>query len=556
MKKRLPVGVSDFGKLISNDYYFVDKSLLIKELLDSGAEVTLIPRPRRFGKTLNLSMLKFFFEKVEKSNRNLFDNLAISKNTEYMKYQGQHPVIFLTFKDVKDNDWDNCYNNIIQIIAEEFLRHKYLMESEALHPFEKKEFETIINLTANRASYSRSLRKLSFYLHRHYNKKPLILIDEYDSPIHSGFVGNYYDDVVNFIRIFLGCGLKDNPDLEFSVLTGILKVAKESIFSDLNNLEVCSILEERYSDKFGLLENEVKAFAEYYELYSDFGQIKQWYNGYMFGEHVIYNPWSIINFAKNKGIAQSYWVNTSDNKIIKELIKNSREELKADLELIMSHQVVTKPICKNIAFSEVLVNTDVLWSLLLFSGYLSFDKKELIDGIYYVNLKIPNIEVRYFFQNTISNWFEIGFGNKKYNEILESLISGNIKLFSKIFRAFVLKSFSYFDVSGNEPEKFYHAFVLGLLVSLDKTHLVRSNRESGYGRYDVMIIPNDKTLPGIIMEFKKVDKDDDETLEISAQNALEQIEEKQYEQELKDLGINRIIKLAIVFDGKKVLVKD
>lgn len=558
MEKRLPVGISNFEEMITKNYYFVDKSLLIKELIDSGAAVTLIPRPRRFGKTLNLSMLKFFFEKTKKSNKYLFDNLAISKESECMKRQGRYPVIFLTFKDVKDTNWEDCYGNMIQIIAEEFARHEYLLKGDTLRPFEKSEFKKIINLIANKSSYSRSLRKLSFYLHRYYKKKPLILIDEYDAPINSGFINKYYNDITNFIRIFLSGGLKDNPDLEFSVLTGILKVAKESIFSGLNNLEVCSILSDFYDDKFGLLENEVEQVLCDYALNGkEIELIKSWYNGYSIGSRTIYNPWSIINFVKSKGKLQPYWINTSDNLIIQELIQNGSDELKEDLELLLSNKQVNKPIHENIVFQKIFVSTDVLWSFLLFSGYLTFTNYEVKDdGETCANLKIPNIEVKYFFQSTISNWFKDSLGIKNYNPLLKSLISGDIHKFEELFSDFVLNSFSYFDVTGNEPEKFYHAFVLGLLVDLNKTHHVKSNRESGHGRYDVMIIPKDKTKPGIIIEFKKVSKFRKETLEIAVQEGLKQIEEKGYEQELNDLGIKKVVKLAIAFDGKKVLIKE
>ncbi|MFH1644235.1 MAG: AAA family ATPase [bacterium] len=554
MKKKLPVGISDFEKLISNNYYFVDKSLFIKEVLDSGAAATLIPRPRRFGKTLNLSMLKYFFEKQEKTKKHLFDNLAISKELACMDEQGKYPVIFLTFKDIKDMNWDECYESMTKIIGKEFSRHKYLLESSVLQAFEKKEFTQIMDSTANISSYKRALQLLSFYLNGYHKQKTIILIDEYDVPIHSGFINKYYDQVTNFMRIFLSGGLKDNSDLKFSVLTGILRVSKESIFSGLNNLKVCALLNDLYSDKFGLLENDVQTLVAYYQLNSNFEQIKEWYNGYAIGNNTIYNPWSIINFADNKGAFQPYWINTSDNLIIQELIKNGSDELKEDMELILSDKKVSKPVYENIAFQNIFRNTDVLWSFLLFSGYLTFENKELRDAKTHVDLKIPNVEVKDFFNTVILDWFSC-IGERRYNEILESLVTGNIKTFSITFKDFVVKSFSYFDVSGNEPEKFYHAFVLGILVSLNKTHQIKSNRESGYGRYDVMIIPNDKNKPGVIIEFKKVYKDENETMEQAAKQALRQIEEKKYWQELNDMGIKNVVKLAIVFDGKSVLIK-
>jgi len=555
-RKRLPVGISDFEEIITQNYYFVDKSLLIKEILDSGAKVTLIPRPRRFGKTLNLSMIKCFFEKTEESKGYLFDSLKINEYPEIMKHQGQSPVIFLTFKDIKQTNWQICYEKIREIIGHEFYRHNYLNNLNLLSPIQQKNFKAVIDGTATQAVYENSLKNLSEYLAKYHNKKPIILIDEYDTPVHASFINNYYSEVINFMRGLLCSGVKDNSNLQFCILTGILRVAKESIFSGLNNLKVCSMLSNFYADKFGLIENEFEQILTDYSIASKKEELKSWYSGYKIGNQTIYSPWSIINLIDEKGLIQPYWINTSSNDIIKELIKNGSDELKENVELLISGKSINKPIHENIVFAEIFTNVEILWSFLLFSGYLTFENRKLKEETIYADLKIPNTEVLCFYKNTISNWFVSCYGASKYNHMLRSLISGNIEVFHEIFSDFVIKSFSTFDISGKEPEKFYHAFVLGMLVNLQTTHQIKSNRESGFGRYDVMVIPKDHVQPGIIIEFKKVSHFRKETLEDAARSALKQIEEKQYEQELLDLGIKKIIKLAIVFDGKKTLIQE
>jgi len=402
------------------------------------------------------------------------------------------------------------------VIASEFKRHEYLLKNNFLDKNEAKYFTTILSLEADQTSYKGALKNLSYFLNRYYKQRPIILIDEYDAPIHTGFVNEYYDQIVEFMRIFLSAGVKDNSNLQFCILSGILRVAKESIFSGLNNLEVCSILSNRYSDKFGLLENEVEQIFADYSIASKKEAVKSWYNGYKIGAQTIYNPWSIINLVKSECLIQPYWINTSSNDIIKDLIKNGEDELKENVELLISGKSINKPIHENIVFAEIFTNVEILWSFLLFSGYLTFENKKLKNKVIYADLKIPNVEVEYFYENTISNWFVETFGSRNYNLMLKSLLSEDISTFRRIFCDFIIKSISYFDISGKEPEKFYHAFVLGMLVSLQATHQIKSNRESGYGRYDVMVIPKDHGQPGVIIEFKKVDIYEKETLEDAA----------------------------------------
>ena len=557
-KKRIPIGISNFEKLITNNYYFVDKSLFIKEVFVNTSEVTLIPRPRRFGKTLNLSMLQYFFENRydKKEKKYLFDNLNISKEKDVMEHQGKYPVIYITFKEVKKLDWSNCYSHLKEVVSQEYRRHKYLLKSNLLDLEEKNIFQEIIAEKDDIKKYENALKNLSFYRSRYYKKKVIILIDEYDTPIHAGYIYKYYEQVISFMRGFLGAGLKDNINLNFSVITGILRVAKESIFSGLNNLEVATILQKQFSDKFGFLENETQALLKEYKLEGQSAEVESWYNGYNFGGNTIYNPWSILNFVKRKGEFSTYWINTSSNDIIRDIIETGNNYFKKNLEEFINGKTIEKHIDENIVFQNVKTNLDTLWSFLLFSGYLKYTNKKLIGDDLFCDLEIPNSEIRSCYKRIILQWIECGLDIGHYQSMLKSLTEGDIAEFRSFFTHVAVDSLSFFDISGKEPESFFHAFVLGMLVSLGETHQIKSNRESGYGRYDVMVIPRDKNKLGIIIEFKKVDKTRNETLEIAAKNALKQIEEKKYEQELLSIGIKDILKLAIIFEGKKVLIKE
>jgi hypothetical protein len=557
MKQKLPVGLSDFKRVIEDNYYYVDKSLFIKEIIDSGSLVTLLPRPRRFGKTLNLSMLRYFFEKTGEDTGYLFKNLAIFKEgPEYTGRQGRYPVIYLTFKDVKSENWGKCFEQLKRALAEEYRRHKYLLENHCLDSQEENEYQAIINLTASEPAYENSLKKLSGYLEKYHHTKTVILIDEYDTPIQGGYISGYYSEIINFMRNLLSGAFKDNSSLEKGVLTGILRVAKESIFSGLNNLEVRTLLKTEYSTHFGLLENEVEEMLKHYEIEFETEEVKNWYNGYIFGENVIYNPWSIVNFVKywRDGLLP-YWVNTSSNDLVKQLITRSGREVKEDLENLIQDQSIQKVVDDNVVFGEIENNSNTIWSFLLFNGYLKYTCKELIEGIWHCNLKVPNNEVKYLYREIITGWFKENISNDHLRLMLKCLTTGEIKTFGKIFREFVAKTFSYFDTGGKEPEKVYHAFVLGLLVNLNNEYEVKSNRESGYGRYDVMLIPKDAAKNGIIIEFKKADPEEGEDLEKAATAALNQIAEKNYRQELVERGVRKIINLGIAFEGKEIMIK-
>ncbi|HBY05886.1 MAG: hypothetical protein UV38_C0004G0008 [candidate division TM6 bacterium GW2011_GWE2_42_60] len=550
-KKRIPIGIDDFERLVEDNYYFADKSLLIKELFDSGAAVTLIPRPRRFGKTLNMSMLRWFFEKSEKSKRYLFNGLKIEQYSDCMEHQGKYPVIWLTFKDVKTSAWEESYRLLRIQIMREFERHNYVRT--LLFDAEKERFERIRQGKCDLADLMGSLLDLSIYLERAHKTKVIILIDEYDTPIHAGYSNGYYDEVINFMRSFMGSALKGNNALQWGVLTGILRVGKESVFSDMNNLRVCNVTTKAYADKFGFLEDEVIAMLHAFNLDAHIDIVRDWYDGYQSGGYKIYNPWSIVNLVDNNGRFQPYWVNTSSNALIKDLLKRCTPEMKEELEILITGGRVTKAVQENIIMADIEQNDEVLWNFLLFCGYLTFENYRLVKDTNYAELLIPNVEVGTTYKTTFSTWFSEGFGLRNYNKMLASLVAGNPSQFKKYFEQFCGESLSYFDTKGTEPERFYHALVLGMLASLMETHYVRSNRESGDGRYDVMVIPHDLSKPGAVIEFKAVDLDKKETLETAAKSAFKQIEKNKYEAELRALGLTRILKLGISFLGKESL---
>jgi hypothetical protein len=568
--KKLPIGRSDFKKIITQNYCYVDKTLFIKEIIDKGDDILLIPRPRRFGKTLNLSMLKYFYDCCPEegakgtgstnSYKKLFDSLAISKaGKEYLDKMGKHPVIFLSFRTIKEPDWETCRSKIKQLIHDEYSRHRCLLKSKELIPSEKDYFKKIIGLKGNKGDDENSLEKLLIFLNRYYGERGVILIDEYDTPVHAGFNHGYYDEIINFIRNFLCGGLKDTDQyLEKSIITGIMRIAKESIFSGLNNPGVYTLLSEEFDDKFGFTEKEVEALLKDFNLLDRYAEVQKWYNGYRFGEKIIYNPWSIINFmgSKRKKL-KPYWINTSDNKMVEGLLSKGGKELRKELEQLIRGETIEKAIEEDIVLKDIDADEDSLWSFLLMGGYLK-QTRGRIDNVSektYYSLSIPNKEVRTTYTRIIGRYFSTKIENEKLEIMLKALIDGDVKLFEKMLRKVVLAVFSYHDFGG-EPEKVYHALVAGLLIWISNTHEIKSNRESGYGRYDIMIIPHDVTRAGYVIEFKTVDKEDNETVDTAVAAALAQIEEKKYETELIHRGIENIKKLAVVFSGKDVYVKE
>ncbi|NFO31252.1 AAA family ATPase [Clostridium botulinum] len=556
MKKNIQVGTSDFREIIKENYYFVDKSLLIKEFLENSAKVILTPRPRRFGKTLNMSMLKYFFDIENKDeNKDLFKGLEIENEEEIMKMQGAYPVIFLTFKNEKHLSFENLQEGLKSVMYNIYMDHYYLLESEKLSQFDKERFKEILDRKGSIVEFSEALSNLMRYLNNHYNKKVIVLIDEYDVPIQESYLRGYYEEAIVLIRNILTAALKDNVYLEKSLVTGILRVAKESIFSGLNNIEVDSILGINFNDKFGFTEEQVINLLEYYNLSEKIDEVKKWYNGYIFGGKIIYNPWSVLNYIKNNEIGfMPYWINSSSNDLIKRLLSNGNEDTKKNLEELIKGNSIKKIVDDHVVMKDVEDDEENLWGFLTLSGYLKSVNKELIRGKFNCELKIPNEEVSIFYENLIEKWFKESLTSKKYSIMLNALITGDVETFAGFFKNFVLNNISYFDVSGEEPEKVYHAFVLGMIVSLSDKYEVKSNKESGYGRYDVMLIPKDTSKLGIIMEFKKIDDFMSKSIEKGIEEALNQIEENKYEAELRERNVSNILKLAIVFKGKKIEV--
>ncbi len=554
-KKTIALGTDDFKKVIEGNHYLVDKSLFIKEAVEDGASVVLMPRPRRWGKTLNISMLKYFFEKTESSNRHLFNGLAIEKHPDIMEHQGKYPVIFLTLKDAKQSTWDLCYAHIQEIVAMAYQKYEYLLTHETLNQKEKEIFQLIIQKEASQQALQSSLYKLCIYLHQYHGIEPIVLIDEYDAPIIAGFENDYYKEVVSFMQTFLGAALKGNSSLKKGFMTGILRVAKESIFSNLNNLSVCTLLSSQYSEHFGFTENEVKTMLAYYGSHENDEQIKLWYNNYQVGQQQsMYNPWSILSYVKNNRELLPYWMNSANNNLIKMIVQKNSALFKKDIEQLMLRKTIDQERNELVTFDSIFTDQSVAFNFLLFTGYLSFNKAYLsTQDIPMLSLTIPNKEVQNCYKKIITQWIEETVQLTNYQGMLQDLTSGDVESFKDVFERTVERVLSSLDVADDEPEKFYHMFVVGMLICLQETHQILSNRDSGTGRYDVMIIPRDITKIGVIIEFKRAKTS--ETLEAAIKTGLTQIKEKNYKAELEARGITQIICVAIAFSGKKVLVQ-
>lgn len=548
---KIPIGISDFKEVIEDGYYYVDKTLFIEELKHTNGKVLLIPRPRCFGKTLNLSMLKYFYEISETSNAYLFHKTAIWGETPYRSLQGAYPVIFITFKSCKDRIWSKVYADMTDVITQEFRRH-FDHLAPTLQKHELDDYLAIVNRTASQTLYTNSLFFLTTLLHRSYKKRVMVFIDEYDAPIHAAYTHGYYKQMIDFMRSLMTAVLKDNKSLERGVLTGILRSAKEGIFSGLNNLRVCTLLETKFSDKFGFTSHEVDQFLADARLIKKGALIKEWYNGYTSGTLKIYNPWSLLECIDHKGEIEAYWANTSDNELIKKLIAQSDEKVKTDLELLLEGTPIVKEIDKGLTLPGIENNQRALWSLLLFAGYLTFTKVRRHDGKAFYTLALPNEEIKLLYQELITSIFEQSLGLAKIEHLKESLSAPTSEQFSDLLQEFIIKSMSSFDIPESEPERSYHTFVLGLLVLLSDRYELKSNRESGYGRYDIMLIPHEKKQWGIIIEFKKVSPTAGETLSTAARRAIDQIKEKNYAQELRDRGVTKIAAFGIGCKGKKI----
>jgi len=561
----LPVGYDNFKALIKSKLTFVDKSLFIKEILDdNSAQAAVITRPRRFGKTLNLSMLHYFLANKEcagEDTSHLFNNLNISKidNGAYLKHQGQSPSIFISFKDAKGKTFDAVVANLKNHIKEVFLDHQYLRSSEKLSQEEKDLLDGYFDNEKHIVSdLQSSIRFLCRLLYRHHGANTWLFIDEYDTPIQAGYLHNYYDEIVELMRGMLGAALKTNAYLERSIVTGILRIAKESLFSGLNNLSVYSILHKKYNQHFGFTEPEVVNLLQEAGLGGSEADVKQWYNGYNFGGTTIYNPWSIAKYINENGILRTYWINTSDNELIKDLLIKSSLDFKKQFELLLQDKTIPKYIDENVVFGSLKSDTQSTWSLLVMSGYLkvvTITTNELGDLIY--ECAIPNKEVRDLYCEIIKYWLCDDRGIELYQSFLMHLLVGNIDKFAECLGQLLMRVVSVHDVA-RSPEMFYHGLWLGLLAGLDpKRYEYNSNKESGLGRYDITIIPRDISRPAIILELKSITTPNltEEALNIllnrEAQAALKQINQKQYTAEAKQRGFTKIIKLGIAFCGKE-----
>lgn len=556
-KFRLPVGNENFGKLKEQCLHVVDKTLWIKELLDyPSPEIILITRPRRFGKTLNLSMLEHFFaaQVNGKSTSGLFDDLKISQcGQEYMRHQGKYPVIFITLKDIKDSQYKTVVAKLRGLIAWVYQEHQYLLDSEKLSTIQKEQYAAVLKKEIDEETIQTALKDLSYYLYQHYGQEPWLLIDEYDTPIQAAYFHGYLPSMLEMMRGFLGITLKTNPYICRAVLTGILKIAKKSLFSDLNNISAYSLLDSKYGEYFGFTEEEMADILKKAHLENQSQQIRHWYNGYQIGDIVVYNPWSIAKCIEYNGSLQPFWVNTSGNELIKQLLAQSDESVKEDFQLILQGKCIEATINPNIVFKDLGKNRESLYSLLLLSGYLKAIHCERQDVGFRCVLTPPNWEVFILYRSLITSWFIEPMTQKGYERFLKTLVEGQIDEFTARLQNYLLESFSFFDVKGTHPEIFYHGFVLGLVVSLGETHEVRSNKESGYGVYDVMLIPKDKDQLGLILEFKTV-HDPEKELKFAATEALQQIKDRQYAAELQQRGIRKILSVGLAFRGKQVVV--
>lgn len=554
VQQKLPIGISDFKVLREKDRYFVDKTMFIKEVWDNAGEIILFPRPRRFGKTLNLSMLRYFFEKTEEILRWLFEPYAIAQDEEMMSHQGQYPVIFLTFKDIKVSHWEECLEKTGNLIANEFQRIQQQFDL-SLTPQEEEYFEKILYEQGSKAQLEVALQQLTQFLFKTTHQKVIVLIDEYDAPIHSGYQFGYYEEIVTFMRNLLSGAYKDNSCLQKGVITGILRVAKESIFSGLNNLDVYSILRPEFSHCFGFTQIELEQLIEDFEV-SPSDELQRWYNGYQFGNKTIYNPWSIINYINSEDrFIRTYWLNSSANELVRELIINGPMELEGQVEQLLSGEAISCPLDDNIVLRDIDKTPQTIWNLLVFSGYLKPIQLKRKGNRLVGELAIPNQEVLLFFEDTIQNWLSQQIGDERLQSLLKSLLTQDEEMFEGRLQEMVLALLSFHDTQGELPERVYHAFVLGLLLNLQSHYHLHSNKESGYGRYDLLLHPKKSGIPGYVIEFKKRNPRRETNVDMTMKNALKQIREKEYASQLREAGIAHIIGIGIVVEGKEVWVE-
>ena len=547
--KSLPIGVSDF-KLATTGYYYVDKTLMIRDFLDKKPMVSLFTRPRRFGKTLNMDMLRVFFEKTNEDTSVYFKDKQIWQCGDYYtKHQGQYPVIFLTFKDVKSMTWEETFQKIRRLISLEFIRHNELETSSVLTAYEKEQYHLLAGDSGDEVDCQMGLQLLSLLLHKHYGRECIIIIDEYDTPIQQGHTCNFYPEIVNFMRNFFSGGLKDNPHLAFGFLTGILRVAKESIFSGMNNLKTYSILDDGYSSYFGFTEKELKDMLRYYGKDDKYNELSEWYDGYRFGNTEIFNPWSVINYISDNCFPKAFWQSTGSNEIIGEIIQAATPEITKDLYKLLCGEKIAAYIDTGVIYPEVQNNPYSIYSFLLVAGYLKVANiYPQSDGNFMCDVAIPNKEITFVYEKEVLNRTN---QNSLAISISQAIFSKDTQKLQALLEDFMVKSISSIDGAN---EGFYHGMMLGLCAILGNRYKIRSNRESGLGRFDIQLMPLTKGMPGFIFEFKHT-KDEHTDLSALADSALQQIEAKKYDTELRDNGVNSIISIGIAFRGKSAVVK-
>ena len=562
MSRTVAIGLQDFAKIITEDYFYIDKTNFIKEWWESGDAVTLITRPRRFGKTLNLNMLDYFFSNKHPNRGDLFEGLAIWEDEKYRNLQGTYPVISLTFANIKETSFEKTKKKIYQVIIDIYEKNSFILEGNRLKETEEAFFRSV-NMEMDETVATQAIHKMCDYLYQYYGKKVIVLLDEYDTPMQEAYVNGFWDELVSFTRSMFNAAFKTNPYLERGIMTGITRVSKESIFSDLNNLEVVTTTANKYVTAFGFIEKEVFAALDECGMGNEKGTVKSWYNGFTFGEHTdIYNPWSVLHFL-SKGGYQTYWANSSSNSLVDKLIREGGKNIKSTFEELLRGHSIRYAIDEQIVYNQLDKNPYAIWSLLLASGYLkvlSMERAEqFTDGRRpEYELTLTNYEVRLMFQEMVSSWFYES--DADYNEFINCLLCDDLDGMNICMNRLSLNLFSYFDTgnrpSGIEPERFYHGFVLGLLVDLRQEYILTSNRESGFGRYDILIEPKNPDKYAYIIEFKVLNPRREKTLEDTLASALQQIEDKQYVAILIEKGIpmERIRKYGFAFKGKEVLI--
>ena len=545
------IGISDFKSLRLRKNYFIDKSLYIKDIIDNQSGVILITRPRRFGKTLNMSMLRYYFDIKGKDNKELFKDLKIMKEDEYYTSKlGYYPVIYVTLKDLTGINFEEMLLQLKTELVEVFIDNADLLNSTKLLDIEKEMFSTVLNLKANKIEIQGALKLLSKLLYREYGRPVILLVDEYDVPLQSAYIEGYYEEAIKFLKGFYNITFKDNEYLEKTVLTGVSRIAKESLFSGMNNFKVFTIMDNEFADDFGITTEEMKKVISDFDVEEDEEEIKKWYDGYKIGNvEGIYNPWSILNYLTDKQL-KPYWVNTSSNDLIKMTFRKSNS-IKEKMIRLLNDEPVEVTIDLETIIVGIEEKEENIWGLMLQTGYLKVEEVVSLEEIIY-KVKLPNNEIKDLFRSIIRDWFSNKVEGNDLRSILEDLITLRLEDFERKFKKLVVEMFSFFDVGENTAENFYHAFVLGMLVGLKDKYFVKSNRESGYGRYDIMLEPKDKNGNSFIMEFKIAEDMEEENLEKLLEEAKKQIEEKKYEQELKEKGFTNITKMIFAFKGKEV----